>query len=108
MRMREVLAIGRQSPLFCNPWLIPAPLVLPPHNTHYGQEQRLRVEKGGVSDGPLTKLKRRCRILLPFPRCRFLLPAARAGGLCMRDRGQAGAGGSWAIASRSRAPVQRR
>ena len=65
MRMREVLAIGRQSPLFCNPWLIPAPLVLPPHNTHYGQEQRLRVEKGGVSDGPLTKLKRRCRILLP-------------------------------------------
>ena len=76
MRMREVLAIGRQSPLFCNPWLIPAPLVLPPHNTHYGQEQRLRVEKGGVSDGPLTKLKRRCRILLPFPRCRFLLPAA--------------------------------
>jgi len=44
MRMREVLAIGRQSPLFCNLWLIPAPLSVPPHNTHYGQEGRLRVE----------------------------------------------------------------
>lgn len=59
-----------------NPRLIPAPLSMSPHNTHYGQEGRVRVEWGGVPDGPSTRRKGRCRILLSFPRCRLLLPAA--------------------------------
>lgn len=64
-----------------NPRLIPAPLSMSPHNTHYGQEGRVRVEWGGVPDGPSTRRKGRCRILLP---------AAKTGaGLVCWDRGQA-------------------
>ena len=70
---------------FHNPRLIPAPSSLPPHNTPYGEERRVRVERGGRFGRSVNRTERPPLHHHPTPPVPLSPPCGQGWGLCMGD-----------------------